>query len=55
LKTRSRIGNIIKKRYSKYLHAVAILMGGGPSVIYGAEALDALDQFEAKGGAIGPS
>lgn len=34
---------------------VAILMGGGPSVIYGAEALDALDQFEAKGGATGPS
>lgn len=28
---------------------VAILMGGGPSMIYGAEALDALDQFEAKG------
>lgn len=27
---------------------VAILMGGGPSMIYGAEALDALDQFEAK-------
>jgi AhpD family alkylhydroperoxidase len=29
--------------------AVAILMGGGPSMIYGAEAMDALDQFEAKG------
>lgn len=28
---------------------VAILMGGGPSMIYGAEAMDALDQFEAKG------
>ncbi len=25
---------------------VAIMMGGGPSVIYGAEALEALDQFE---------
>lgn len=25
---------------------VAIFMGGGPSVIYGAEALDALEQFE---------
>jgi len=25
---------------------VAILMGGGPSVVYGAEALDALDKFE---------
>ena len=24
---------------------VAIMMGGGPSVIYGAEALEALDQF----------
>lgn len=34
---------------------VAVLMGGGPSMIYGAEAVDALDQFEAKGGAIGPS
>lgn len=28
---------------------VAILMGGGPSMIYGAEAKDALDQFEATG------
>jgi AhpD family alkylhydroperoxidase len=28
---------------------VAILMGGGPSMVYGLEALDALDQFEAKG------
>lgn len=26
---------------------VAILMGGGPSMVYGAEALEALDQFEA--------
>jgi AhpD family alkylhydroperoxidase len=26
---------------------VAVLMGGGPSVIYGAEALEALDQFQA--------
>jgi AhpD family alkylhydroperoxidase len=25
---------------------VAILMGGGPSVVYGAEALSALEQFE---------
>lgn len=25
---------------------VAVLMGGGPSVIYGSEALDALQQFE---------
>ncbi len=29
--------------------AVAILMGGGPSVVYGSEALLALEQFEAKG------
>ena len=28
---------------------VTILMGGGPSMVYGAEALEALDQFEAKG------
>ncbi|MCF6148722.1 MAG: carboxymuconolactone decarboxylase family protein [Candidatus Kuenenia sp.] len=28
---------------------VAILMGGGPSMVYGAEALEALDQLEAKG------
>ncbi len=28
---------------------VAILMGGGPSMVYGAEALEALEQFEAKG------
>ncbi len=28
---------------------VAILMGGGPSMVYGSEALEALDQFEAKG------
>ncbi len=28
---------------------VAILMGGGPSTIYGSEALMALDQFEAAG------
>ncbi len=27
---------------------VAIMMGGGPSVIYGAEALEALDQFKPK-------
>lgn len=26
--------------------AVAVLMGGGPSVIYGAEALQAVEQFE---------
>lgn len=25
---------------------VAVLMGGGPSVVYGTEAMDALDQFE---------
>jgi AhpD family alkylhydroperoxidase len=25
---------------------VAVLMGGGPSVVYGTEALEALDQFE---------
>lgn len=28
---------------------VAILMGGGPSVMYGSEALEALEQFEAAG------
>lgn len=28
---------------------VAILMGGGPSVVYGTEALEALDQFEKEG------
>jgi len=28
---------------------VAILMGGGPSAVYGAEALEALEQFEAQG------
>jgi AhpD family alkylhydroperoxidase len=28
---------------------VAVMMGGGPSVIYGSEALMALDQFEAVG------
>ena len=27
---------------------VAILMGGGPSVVYGAEALEALNQFQAE-------
>ncbi len=27
---------------------VAVLMGGGPSVVYGAEALEAFDQFEAQ-------
>lgn len=27
---------------------VAILMGGGPSMVYGCEALEALDQFEAE-------
>ena len=27
---------------------VAVLMGGGPSVVYGAEALDAVDQFQAE-------
>lgn len=28
---------------------VAVLMGGGPSVMYGAEALEALDQFKKEG------
>ena len=28
---------------------VAILMGGGPSTIYGSQALEALDQFESEG------
>lgn len=28
---------------------VAILMGGGPAVMYGSEALEALNQFEAEG------
>jgi AhpD family alkylhydroperoxidase len=28
---------------------IAILMGGGPAVVYGCEALEALDQFEAAG------
>lgn len=28
---------------------VAILMGGGPAVVYGAEAMEALGQFEARG------
>lgn len=28
---------------------VAILMGGGPALVYGCEALAALEQFEAKG------
>ncbi len=28
---------------------VAIMMGGGPSVAYGCEALEALEQFEAQG------
>jgi len=28
---------------------VAVLMGGGPSVVYGAEALEALNQFEKEG------
>ncbi|KAA3644270.1 MAG: carboxymuconolactone decarboxylase family protein [Chloroflexi bacterium] len=27
---------------------VAVLMGGGPSVMYGCEALEALEQFEAE-------
>ncbi len=29
--------------------SVAILMGGGPSVVYGTEAMEALDQFEKEG------
>lgn len=29
--------------------AVAVLMGGGPSVVYGTEAMDALNQFEEAG------
>jgi len=29
---------------------VAILMGGGPSVMYGVEALEAVSQFESDGG-----
>jgi AhpD family alkylhydroperoxidase len=28
---------------------IAILMGGGPAMVYGCEALEALDQFEAGG------
>ncbi|HZS02929.1 MAG TPA: carboxymuconolactone decarboxylase family protein [Chloroflexota bacterium] len=30
---------------------VAVLMGGGPSAMYGAEALEALEQFEARAAA----
>jgi AhpD family alkylhydroperoxidase len=30
---------------------VAVLMGGGPSAMYGAEALEALEQFAAREGA----
>ncbi len=30
---------------------VALFMGGGPSAVYGSEALEALEQFEATGGA----
>ncbi len=30
---------------------VGVLMGGGPSVVYGAEALEALDQFQASAAA----
>lgn len=33
--------------------SVAIMMGGGPSYMYGARALEAYDQFEANGGRIG--
>ena len=29
---------------------VAVMMGGGPAVVYGAEALEALGQFRAEGG-----
>jgi AhpD family alkylhydroperoxidase len=29
--------------------AVAVMMGGGPAVMYGSEALEALNQFEAAG------
>ena len=28
---------------------VAVLMGGGPSVVYGSEALEALEQFQTQG------
>ncbi len=27
---------------------ISVLMGGGPAMVYGAEALDALDQFESE-------
>lgn len=30
---------------------VAVMMGGGPAVVYGCEALTALDQFQAEGNA----
>lgn len=33
---------------------VAILMGGGPAMVYGCEALEALDQYEAAGVAASP-
>jgi AhpD family alkylhydroperoxidase len=35
--------------------AVAIFMGGGPSAVYGCDALTALDQFEAQAAAVSPS
>ena len=34
---------------------VAIMMGGGPALMYGCDAFEALDQFEAKGKAQTPS
>lgn len=33
---------------------VSVLMGGGPALMYGAEALDALGQFESDAGRRGP-
>jgi AhpD family alkylhydroperoxidase len=32
---------------------VAVLMGGGPAAVYGAQALEALEQFQAGGGPAG--
>ena len=34
--------------------SVAVMMGGGPSMVYGCEALEALDQFEKEVGISNP-
>jgi AhpD family alkylhydroperoxidase len=48
--TKASLGHGATREEILEVIAMAIYMGGGPSFIYGAQALEAFDQFQAKAG-----